>query len=80
MKKLKGHGEITVYDNNIAYIPKQVVDELGKKLAYILNSRTILLFNPDTDPDLLLKAINALKNHISLRVQEVAQEGAQEVT
>jgi hypothetical protein len=66
-KKVKGHGTITVYQEHLAYIPKQVIAELGKKIEYVLDARTVLLFDPETDPDILIQSLDGLKNHINLR-------------
>lgn len=69
MPEIKAHGEITVHKNNIAYIPKQVVNELGNKLKFVLNSKTILLYEPGTDPETILKSIDILKAHIALQIE-----------
>lgn len=66
-QKVKGHGRITIYKKNISYIPKQIVEECGKKIEFVLNARSVLLFNPDTDPDILLKSLENLASHIKLR-------------
>lgn len=66
-KKVKGHGTITVYEKHLAYIPKQVTEELGRKIEYILGARTVLLFDPETDPDMLIQSLEGLKLHINLR-------------
>jgi len=66
-KKVKGHGAIKVYDKNLAYIPKQITEECGKEIEFILDARTVLLFDPKTDPEILLFSLEGLKNHIKLR-------------
>ena len=78
-KKVKGHGKITIYQKKLAYIPKQIVEECGKKLSFVLNARSVLLFDPETDSSILLKSLENLASHIELRSIPHKKEEVKEI-
>jgi len=66
-KKVKPHGKIKVFKKNMAYLPKLVIDEVGKYPCFIVDAKTVLIFDEAADPVTLLRSLEMLKDHIILR-------------
>ena len=66
------HGTMSIRSGK-AHIPKILKKEFGEgvEIGYILNSRTVLLCNPNLSPEMLLDSLEALKKHIEARMVKV---------
>lgn len=74
--KIKPFNHIKVSKTKIAAIHRVILDELGGKkgekfwIPYIPNAETVLLFNPNTDPEKILASLEVLRQDILVRIHE----------
>ena len=76
-KRIRPKGTITVMEAGTAQIPKEIRDELGivgkGEIAYVVSSKIAVLYNVNTKPNELFKAIEVLLDVLKLRVEECAK-------
>jgi hypothetical protein len=69
-KKIKSQGALKPSRKGTTHLPKNIRDELGDKIEYIVDAKTALLFNPDTSPEDILASLEVLKKDLKLRIEE----------
>ena len=71
--KIRPKGILLPSKAGTTHLPKEIRDELGnqKKIAYVLDARTAILFNPDTPPEKVLKSLDILRQDIMMRIEKV---------
>jgi bifunctional DNA-binding transcriptional regulator/antitoxin component of YhaV-PrlF toxin-antitoxin module len=72
MKKVKPTGTLSVSDYGNANIPKAIREEVnvekGGDIAYIVGTRAAVLFNPNEEPDTLIKTLKIMIKDLELRI------------
>lgn len=57
-----------------AHIPVQILRELEikahEKIAFVCDAKTVILFNPETPPEIILKSLDVLRDDVELRIKE----------
>jgi hypothetical protein len=54
-----------------AHIAKVIIEECGThNIPFVLNARTVLLYNPNLTPEELLASIDVLRRDVKLRIQK----------
>lgn len=51
----------------VAYIPRQIVDELGTKLKIIANARAFVAYPAGEDPHVILRSLEVITKDLELR-------------
>ena len=73
-KQIRPKGTIAVMEAGTAQVPKEIRDELavpGKGvIAYVLDAKTALLFNPESDPKDVIDSLKVLEADLKLRIEE----------
>lgn len=71
-KIVEPHGYISVSKKHrIARIRDEIIREVKSlKIPYVVNAKTVLLFNPDATPEEILASLDVLRQDIKLRITE----------
>jgi len=66
---IKPHGTIKATEGGSAHIPKEIRESLeSDSLPYVMDAHTVVLFNPNSSPEIVLKSLQNLIEDIKLRV------------
>jgi bifunctional DNA-binding transcriptional regulator/antitoxin component of YhaV-PrlF toxin-antitoxin module len=77
MKRVKPSGTLSVSDYGNANIPKTIREELNIEkgtIAYVVSAHAAVLFNPDVEPETLIKSLKILVEDLKLRVSDEGEK------
>jgi len=61
--------KISIAKNRITYIPKDIVEQLGRKLKVIANARSAVIFPEDAEYEEVIESLKVILADLELRAR-----------
>lgn len=70
-KDIQSHGKLKRYQKGVTYIPTDFWDKIdGDEAAFILDMKSMIVFDPKMDKSLLLMSLELIKKYIETQKKE----------
>jgi len=68
-EQIKPVGKISISKQGKAHIPDLIRNTIGEKeVSYLINAKTVILFDPSASPEEVLKSLDIMRRDIELRI------------
>jgi len=75
LRKIRPHGVLKVTDSGTTHVPKLIRKEIDRnEIAFLVFPKGALLFDPQIEVDMLVKALSNLIDEVMLRARGLKNE------